>query len=317
MVNREASRTITYITSLAIRSVNGSYATSADEPALWLYAEVSPTSATYKSVVWEITSGNEFASIDRTTGLLTAKNPNAGGTVTVKATATDGSGVTTTRTISIAAIQSGEIPEPTYYTIRFLNYDGAELQNTQVQEGDMPVYNGVTPTKPEDDNYTYEFSGWSPTIVAAVVNADYTAQFTAIEKTQPKDYTPTGLIASQEGNIVWLDWTAVEGITLYEWEFLSNNRSLGGNITSELYGGLKFENYPVGSYPLVCRVRSLDSNQAPLSLWASVNFTLVITNEQGLEDIPATNAPCKILRDGQIFILRDDHVYTLTGAEVK
>ena len=182
VVNREASRTITYITSLAIRSVNGSYATSADEPALWLYAEVSPTSATYKSVVWEITSGNEFASIDRTTGLLTAKNPNAGGTVTVKATATDGSGVTTTRTISIAAIQGGEIPEPTYYTIRFLNYDGTELQNTQVKKGDMPAYNGATPTKPEDEDYTYSFSGWSPTIVAATADADYTAQFEAVAK---------------------------------------------------------------------------------------------------------------------------------------
>ena len=315
VVNREASRTITYITSLAIRSVNGSYATSADEPALWLYAEVSPTGATYKSVVWEITSGNEFASIDRTTGLLTAKNPNAGGTVTVKATATDGSGVTTTRTISIAAIQGGEIPEPTYYTIRFLNYDGKELQNTQVLENAMPAYNGATPARPEDANYTYTFNGWSPTIVAAVADADYTAQFTATEKPQPKDYTPTGLIATQEGYIVWLDWTAVEGVSLYEWEFLNFGNSVGGNITSELYGGLNFEGTPAGEYPLVCRVRSLDASQAPISEWASIDFTLVIEDGQGIEDVDA-DTPTKarkILRDGQIFILRGDKTYTLQG----
>lgn len=319
VVNREASRTITYITSLAIRSVNGSYATSADEPALWLYAEVSPTSATYKSVVWEITSGNEFASIDRTTGLLTAKNPNAGGTVTVKATATDGSGVTTTRTISIAAIQGGEISEPTYYTIRFLNYDGKELQNTQVKEGEMPAYSGAMPVRPEDENYTYSFSGWSPTIVAAVADADYTAQFTATEKPQPKDYTPTGLIATQEGYIVWLDWTAVEGVSLYEWEFLNLGNSVGGNITSELYGGLNFEGTPAGEYPLVGRVRSLDASQAPISEWASVDFTLVIEDEQGIEDVNA-DTPTKarkILRDGQIFILRGEKVYTITGQKAK
>lgn len=319
VVNREASRTITYITSLAIRSVNGSYATTADEPSLWLYAEVSPTSATYKSVVWEITSGNEFASIDRTTGLLTAKNPNAGGSVTVKATATDGSGVTTTRTISIAAIQGGEIPEPTYYTIRFLNYDGTELQNTQVLEGDMPTYSGVMPVRPEDEDYTYSFSGWSPTIVAAVADADYTAQFTATEKPQPKDYTPTGLIATQEGFIVWLDWTAVEGVSLYEWEFLNFGNSVGGNITSELYGGLNFEGTPAGEYPLVCRVRSLDASQAPISEWASVDFTFVIEDGQGIEDVDA-DTPTKarkILRDGQIFILRDEKVYNAQGALVK
>ena len=396
VVNREASRTITYITSLAIRSVNGSYATSADEPALWLYAEVSPTSATYKSVVWEITSGDEFASIDRTTGLLTAKNPNAGGTVTVKATATDGSGVTTTRTISIAAIQGGEIPEPTYYTIRFLNYDGTELQSSQVLEGAMPAYNGATPARPEDANYTYTFNGWSPTIVAAVADADYTAQFTATEKTvtppqptyytirflnydgtelqssqvkegeiptysgatpvrpedeqytysfsgwspavvaaaadadytaqftatekpQPKDYTPTGLIATQEGYIVWLDWTAVEGVSLYEWEFLNFGNSVGGNITSELYGGLNFEGTPAGEYPLVCRVRSLDASQAPISEWASVDFTLVIEDGQGIEDVDA-DTPTKarkILFNGQIFILRGEKTYTIDGRKVR
>ena len=72
--------------------------------------------------------------------------------------------------------------EQTYYTIRFLNYDGTELQSTQVKEGDLPAYTGATPTKPEDENYTYTFSGWSPTIVAATANADYTAQFTATEK---------------------------------------------------------------------------------------------------------------------------------------
>ena len=320
VVNRETSRSVTYISSLAIRSVNGLYATTADEPSLWLYAEVSPTNATYKSAVWEISSGAELATIDRTTGLLTAKNPNAGGTVTVKATATDGSGVTATRVITIAAIQDEVIPEPeVYYTIRFLNWDGEELQSSQVKEGEKPVYTGATPVRPEDDTYTYEFSGWTPTIVAATENADYTATYEATEKPQPKDYTPTGLVASQEGAVVWLDWTAVEGVSLYEWEFLNLGNSVGGNITSELYGGLNFEGTPAGEYPLVCRVRSLDASQAPISEWASVDFTLVIEDGQGIENVdadPPTKAR-KILRDGQIFILRGEKVYTITGQEVK
>ena len=74
--------------------------------------------------------------------------------------------------------------DPTYYTIRFLNWDDMELQNTLVLEGTMPSYTGSTPTKPADDEYTYSFNGWSPTIVAATADADYTAQFTATTKPQ-------------------------------------------------------------------------------------------------------------------------------------
>jgi len=77
-----------------------------------------------------------------------------------------------------------QVQEPTYYTIRFLNYNGAVLQNSQVLEGDMPSYTGATPIKPADSEYTYSFNGWSPTIVAATANADYTAQYTATAKPQ-------------------------------------------------------------------------------------------------------------------------------------
>ena len=77
-----------------------------------------------------------------------------------------------------------QVQEPTYYTIRFLNYNGAVLQNSQVLEGDMPSYTGATPIKPADSEYTYSFNGWSPAIVAATANADYTAQFTATAKPQ-------------------------------------------------------------------------------------------------------------------------------------
>jgi hypothetical protein len=61
------------------------------------------------------------------------------------------------------------------------------LQSTQVLEGERPVYTGATPAKPEDDNYTYEFSGWSPAILPAFADTDYTAQFTSTKKSQGLD----------------------------------------------------------------------------------------------------------------------------------
>ena len=276
-----------------------------------LEATLLPEGAT-ETVTW-ITKSSTIATVSN--GLVSAKN--VGTTQIIARVGTSGSYY---RYDTCEVTVKDNTPEPVYYTIRFLNYDGTELQNTQVLEGDMPAYTGETPTKPEDAQYTYTFNGWSPKIVAATSDAYYTAQFTAMEKQQPIDYTPTGLVASQEGTIVWLNWNAVEGVSLYEWEFLNNGNSIGGNITDYLYGGLNFEGTPAGSYPLVCRVRSLDNNQQPLSDWASVEFTLVIDEPAGIEDINVTpsDAVRKVIHDGILYILHPDGtIYNATGVRVK
>ena len=63
------------------------------------------------------------------------------------------------------------------HTIRFLNYDGSVLQSSTVADGEIPTYEGETPTKPSDGDTEYVFSGWLPEIAAATQNQDYTAQF--------------------------------------------------------------------------------------------------------------------------------------------
>ena len=68
---------------------------------------------------------------------------------------------------------------PITYTVKFVNYDGTVLQSSSVSHGSTPSYTGTTPTKPATAQYTYTFSGWSPTIATATANATYTAQFTA------------------------------------------------------------------------------------------------------------------------------------------
>ena len=82
------------------------------------------------------------------------------------------------------------------YTIRFVNYDNTELLKlTDVEEGTLPAYTGATPTRLSDNQYTYTFSGWTPTIVAATADATYTATYVAtpiglgVENIQIKDNT--------------------------------------------------------------------------------------------------------------------------------
>lgn len=68
---------------------------------------------------------------------------------------------------------------PTSYTILFVNWDNALLQTLNVTEGELPVYTEATPIRPDDEQYTYTFIGWTPEIVAAIADATYTATYEA------------------------------------------------------------------------------------------------------------------------------------------
>ena len=72
--------------------------------------------------------------------------------------------------------------EKTAYTITFFDFNGTVLQSGEVAIGEMPVYdeeNGI-PSKPSIAGTDYEWSGWTPEIVAVEANATYTAAFTPV-----------------------------------------------------------------------------------------------------------------------------------------
>ena len=63
------------------------------------------------------------------------------------------------------------------YTIRFVNYDGTQLQSGLVNYGATPTYTGATPTKPSDAQYDYAFAGWDNAIVSVISDATYMATY--------------------------------------------------------------------------------------------------------------------------------------------
>ena len=85
-------------------------------------------------------------------------------------------------------INAGVLPDS--YDITWKNGDEV-LATDEVAGGETPAYQGETPTKPEDANNTYTFSGWSDgsntyaadALPAVSGDVTYTAQYTATAKT--------------------------------------------------------------------------------------------------------------------------------------
>ena len=76
---------------------------------------------------------------------------------------------------------SSSEPVEVYYHITYKNYDGTILEEKDVLEGSEAIYTGETPTREDDEEYTYEFTGWDKEDDLKVVSADITvtAQFKA------------------------------------------------------------------------------------------------------------------------------------------
>lgn len=84
----------------------------------------------------------------------------------------------------------------TTYTITWDPANGGATVVQTVYHGITPSYPYSNPTKASTAQYSYAFSGWSPSVVAATSNRTYTAQYTATLRS----YTVT-----------WKDW---DGTTL-------------------------------------------------------------------------------------------------------
>ena len=83
------------------------------------------------------------------------------------------------------------------FFITFVNWDNTELQSSFVQQGKMPVYTGNTPTRPDDEHYTYVFKGWTPEIVPSEADATYTAVYNATAKSEGFEVVMNGGTATK------------------------------------------------------------------------------------------------------------------------
>ena len=67
-----------------------------------------------------------------------------------------------------------------FYTVTFMDEDGETvLQSRKTAAGEMPEYEGETPTKADDAQNIYTFAGWDPEITEVTDDAVYKAIYTA------------------------------------------------------------------------------------------------------------------------------------------
>ncbi len=103
------SNQIIPVTGITVTGAGGASIVTTDNATLQLSATVVPTNATTRTVTWSLVNGTGQASIS-STGLVTAIS---NGTVTTRATATDGSGLYGTLVITI----SGQVIQVTGITV--------------------------------------------------------------------------------------------------------------------------------------------------------------------------------------------------------
>lgn len=96
------------------------------------------------------------------------------------------------------------------YTITFANIDGnGGTSEVEYEYGATPSYDG-TPSKAEDDGFTYTFNGWSPELVPVTEAVTYTAQYksevksivnTEIELPEETTTELTSMTITQSGSV--------------------------------------------------------------------------------------------------------------------
>ena len=169
----ETSSTIR-VTGITVTGAGGATTITTDNGTLQLSAAVLPSNATNQTVTWSVSNGTGQATIN-STGLVTAV---ANGTVTARATANDGSGVSGTLVITI----SNQVIPVTGITVT--GAGGATTITTD--NGTLQLSAAVLPSNATNQTVTWSVSNGtgqatinSTGLVTAVANGTVTARATA------------------------------------------------------------------------------------------------------------------------------------------
>ena len=214
------------------------------------------------------------------------------------------------------------------FTVTFIDKDGKELKTETVDYGKS----ATAPEAPAVEDF--EFIGWDTDF--SIVKSDLTVKALYKEVEKP-DYTPQNLKVvvvklEDEDMRITFSWDAVEGAESYELQLLYNGLPLYTTNTYTLHeiplllSVLLNETSGIepGTYQLDWQVRTIDAKGNPVSDWTQgEQFEVVVPVITGIDNSGtqsssvAADKAHKVLRNGQVLILRNGKEYNTLGAEVK
>lgn len=164
------------------------------------------------------------------------------------------------------------------YVVTWLNWDGSEIYKDSYRYGDLPVFDDDSfepsnaPTRPDDEIYTYVFTGWDKPVSKVTANATYTAIYQAVLKefTIDVDCSENGTVTPTDGD---------NTLTYEEEKTYTITPSVGYEIKDVLVNGTsvgKVENYTFSQ---------VKSNQTLKVVFEKIKYSVsVICGENGTTD---------------------------------
>jgi len=126
--------------------------------------------------------------------------------------------------------------EANTYTITWKNDDGSVIDTTNVVYNNLPTH--ADPTKPATAEYTYVFTGWTPSIAIATANATYQATFASIKNEYTVTFVTDGgtyvnPVTAKYGSTIAEPTTTKEGHTFTGWYYNDGGEEKKWNFTSD------------------------------------------------------------------------------------
>ena len=98
---------------------------------------------------------------------------------------------------------------PTEFEVKFLNYNGELLFTDYVGSGETAEYTGITPVKPSNSSFEYEFNGWDKDLNHIYADMETTAVF----KEVPVKFKVTFI--NHDGSVLYIDYVSSGGTAEY------------------------------------------------------------------------------------------------------